>query len=211
MGRQTQPGDGQSYQLVREEDQLRGECYALLASLLCAPPDEGLLALTAEIDGDETPMGRALTALQQTAADTSADILTQEFQDLFIGVGGGNLKPYGSYYQTGFLYEKPLAKLRHDMEQMGIARLEEVKEPEDHIASLCEMMAGLISGEFGGEAGGPTDLQTQQWFFQRHLAPWAGLFFTDLETAASAQFYVPVGTIGRLFMEIEATAFEMAA
>jgi TorA maturation chaperone TorD len=182
-----------------------------LARLLCAPPDQGLLTLAASIDGDDTPMGRAFAALRRTAAETLAETLAEEFQDLFIGVGSGELKPYSSYYQTGFLYEKPLAKLRHDMEQLGMARLEEVKEPEDHIASLCEMMAGLISGEFGGEGGTPADLQTQQWFFQRHLAPWAGLFFADLEKAASARFYLPVGTIGRLFMEIETTAFEMAA
>ncbi|MDA1100587.1 MAG: molecular chaperone TorD family protein [Proteobacteria bacterium] len=211
MGRQTVPGDGQGRQPANEEDQLRGECYALLAGLLCEPPSESLLALTADIDGDETSMGLAFTALTRTAAQTGTDAVAREFQDLFIGVGSGELKPYGSYYLTGFLYEKPLAKLRHDMAQLGIARLEDVKEPEDHIASLCEIMAGLISGEFGGKPGVPADLQTQQWFFQRHLAPWAQLFFTDLEQAASARFYVPVGTIGRLFMEIETTAFEMAA
>lgn len=203
MGRQNRPAS--------EEDQLRSDCYALLARVLCAPPDNNLLALLSDIDGDETPMGRSLAALADSARQTSADALSREFQDLFIGVGSGELNPYGSYYQTGFLYEKPLAKLRRDMEQLGIAAQAEVKEPEDHIASLCEMMAGLIKGDFGNTVGAPADLRVQQWFFERHLAPWARQFFTDLEGAASARFYAPVGTIGRLFMEIEATAFEMAA
>ena len=36
-------------------------------------------------------------------------------------------------------------------------------------------------------------------------------FFEDLQGAQSAVLYVPVGTIGRLFMAIKAQAFKMAA
>ena len=80
-------------------------------------------------------------------------------------------------------------------------------EPEDHIAALCEMMCGLITGAFGA----PADLARQQAFFDTHIAPWAERLFEDLEAASSANFYKPVGTIGRLFMRIELQSFEMAA
>ena len=84
-------------------------------------------------------------------------------------------------------------------------RSESVKEPEDHVAALCEMMAGLIEGTFVE----PGDLTTQRQFFNAHIAGWAPRFFEDLEAAKSSRLYTPVGTVGRLFMEIEATAFGM--
>ena len=192
---------------VASEDRLRADAYGLLARLLCDVPDGALLTLTSEITGDDSSLGSALSALAGAAATVTAEAASEEYHALFIGVAGGELKPYCSFYLTGFVYEKPLAKLRLDMERLGIARREQVKEPEDHMASLCEMMAGLISGAFGA----PADLETQQRFFDRHLAPWARLFFEDLEGADSARFYKSVGTVGRLFMEIESTAFEMAA
>ena len=186
---------------------MRADAYGLLARLLCDIPDGDLLHQTAGIEGDDTPLGMALTSLGQAAGSVTAEAASEEYFDLFIGMAGGELRPYCSFYLTGFAYEKPLAKLRLDMESLGVARRDGIKEPEDHMASLCEIMAGLIAGAFGA----PADLETQQWFFDRHLAPWARLFFEDLESANSARFYKPVGTVGRLFMEIETTAFEMAA
>lgn len=193
---------------ISEEDRLRAQLYRLLAALLMRLPDRETLKRIAGISGDDaSDLGRGLAALAHAAASTDPASADDEFHDLFIGVGRGELMPYGSYYLTGFVYEKPLARLRGDMARLGIARAEGVKEPEDHIASLCEMMAGLIEGDFAA----PVDLATQRDFFDAHMGPWAGQFFADLEAAKKASFYVPVGTIGRIFMEIEATAFEMAA
>ena len=91
------------------------------------------------------------------------------------------------------------------MARLGIARADHVKEPEDHIAALCEMMAGLIEGSFGE----PAPLGAQRRFFDGHLAAWAPQFFADLESARAAVLYAPVGTVGQAFMAIEATAFTM--
>ncbi len=196
---------------VESEDQMRADAYGLLARLLGDVPDPDLLIMTSRIEGGDTPLGVALSALAEAAAvaisGATPETVSEEYHDLFIGVAGGELHPYCSFYLTGFAYEKPLAKLRQDMAELGVARRGHVKEPEDHMASLCEIMAGLITGAFGA----PADLKTQQRFFDRHLAPWARFFFEDLETAESAGFYKTVGTVGRLFMEIETTAFEMAA
>ena len=120
---------------------------------------------------------------REAARAADAEQVGREYFDLFIGLGRGELLPYGSYYLTGFLHERPLARLRGDLAALGIARAEGNPEPEDHAAILCEIMAGLIGGDFAGAARGPTAL------FEKHLAPWIGRFFADLERAEAAKFY----------------------
>lgn len=188
-----------------EEDRLRAQTYRLLASLLVRSPDRDSLSQLGLLLGDESDFGQALSALSLAARDADPKGLEDEYHDLFIGLGRGELVPFGSYYLTGFLHEKPLAKLRQDMARLGLARDSQVKEPEDHIAILCETMAILIEGAFAA----PADLQTQRAFFSDHIAPWAERFFEDLESAKSSVFYRPVGRLGRHFMTIEETAFKM--
>src|SRR6516162_8242150 len=177
----------------------RAREYALLAALLARPPDAALLTRLASIEGDGTPLGLAHKALAAAAA-TDAAAVAREYFELFIGVGRGELLPYGSYYLTGFLHERPLARLRAELADLGIERVEGQSEPEDHAAILCEIMAGLIAGELAAP------VERQQYFFDRHLAPWIRRFFADLEAAKAAGFYRPVGVIGRVFIEIEAQA-----
>ena len=191
--------------MIPEEDRLRAQTYRLLASLLVRSPDRASLVQIAQLAGDESELGQALSALSRAAQETDPSDLADEYQDLFIGLGRGELVPFGSFYLTGFLHEKPLAKLRQDMARLGVARAKAVKEPEDHIGFVCETMAVLIEGDFTE----PADLHTQRAFFETHLAPWAQRFFEDLEAAKSAVFYRPVGQLGRHFMTIEETAFKM--
>ena len=192
---------------IAEEDRLRAYYYRLLARLLAAPPDTRLLNLTGHIQGDETELGAALKALAEAARAATPEAVTDEYNALFIGVGRGELVPFGSYYMTGFLHEKPLANLRQDMARLQIARADDVREPEDHIAALCDMMDGLIMGAFGAPAG----LPEQRAFFDAHIGPWVDRFFEDLTNAESAVFYAPVGRVGRAFMTVETTAFQMDA
>jgi len=191
---------------IAEEDRLRADLYNFLGLLLAGPPDEMLLAQTASLTGDESELGEAITTLAKMAKISKPRGVRSEYNALFIGLGRGELLPYASYYLTGFLNEKPLAKLRQDMAGQGLARSENVFEPEDNIASLMEMMAAMIVGRFGS----PASLEAQKTFFNRHIGPWAGHFFSDLEAAKGSVFYAPVGTVGRLFMKIEAEAFRMS-
>ncbi len=190
---------------IAAEDLMRANLYGLLGRVLFEPPTSNLLKDLQSLEGDDTEMGTAFGALSRLAGATELQSATEEYDGLFIGMGRGELLPYGSYYQTGFLNEKPLAKLRNDMQQLGIARSDEVKEPEDHIGSLFEMMAGLITGRYGV----PASLATQKDFFFAHIEPWAAHFFKDLEAAEFSRLYQPVGTVGRLFVEIENSAFSM--
>ena len=190
---------------LTEEDRLRAEMYEFLAALLRQEPGDELLGLVAGLKGDSSSIGSASTVLATLATKIANDEIRDEYVRLFIGVGRGELLPYASYYVTGFVNDKPLAKLRNAMQVMGIERADGVKDPEDHIASLFDIMAGLIRGTFDA----PNDLATQAAFFKTHIDPWAPLLMQDIEAAKSAVFYAPVGTIGRAFMEIESEAFDM--
>ena len=182
----------------------RAQEYALLARLLRDPPDTALLKQIGQLPGsDETTLGDAHHDLAEAARRASAVDVEREFFALFIGIGRGELLPYASYYVTGFLHERPLARLRQDLSRCGIARVEGVAEPEDHAGILCEIMAGLASGQLlAPEEAGRT-------IFENHLAPWIGRFFADLERADAAKFYKSVGTVGRVFMDNEAEAFAL--
>jgi len=188
-----------------EVEAARAQEYALLATLLAQPPDAALLRRLARLGGDDTPLGRAHAALAAAAQRADAETVEREFFALFIGVGRGELLPYASYYLTGFLNERPLARLRDDLGALGLARADAVNEPEDHAALLCETMARLAAGEI---AAAP---DTGQRLFERHLAPWIGRFFADLEAAEAVDFYRAVGSVGRVFIAIETEAFALPA
>jgi TorA maturation chaperone TorD len=189
-----------------EVERARGQEYALLSTLLARAPDAALLKRIARLSGDETPLGAAHAALAEAAAAATTERVEREFFDLFIGIGRGELLPYASYYLTGFLHERPLAALRGALAELGIERAAAVKEPEDHIAALCEVMSGLILGAFGSAAS----LARQREFFDAFMAPWALRFFRDLEGAGSARFYAAVGRVGERFLGVEQTAFAIA-
>jgi TorA maturation chaperone TorD len=141
--------------------------------------------------------------LAEAAAKISVPRVEREYFDLFIGLGRGELLPYGSFYIAGFLHERPLARLREDLAIFKIERAEGNYEPEDHAATLCEIMAGIVSGTLPAPEG------ADQRVFEKHLAPWIVRFFGDLEHANAASFYRSVGTLGRVFMDIEKEAFAL--
>jgi TorA maturation chaperone TorD len=153
--------------------------------------------------GDASPLGRAHSAVAEAAGRTTAVHVQREYFDLFIGLGRGELLPYGSYYLTGFLLDRPLARLRQDLVRLGIERATGQAEPEDHAAILCEVMTGLLSRRFSTSPAADREL------FERHLSPWMGQFFADLEHAKAADFYRHVGALGRAFMNIETEAFAL--
>jgi TorA maturation chaperone TorD len=189
---------------VDEIDQLRAAEYGLLSLLLGKAPDADTLSRVATLKGDASDLGMAHVELAAAAASADDRVVSKEFFDLFIGLGRGELLPYASYYLTGFLHERPLARVREDLEVLGIERAGISREPEDHIAILLEVMSGLARGDF------EADFAEQARFFDRHLKPWAARMFADLEMSQAAHFYRTVGRAGRVFMELEAEAFALS-
>ena len=103
---------------IPEEDRQRANLYGLLARVLAEPMGDETLEVVRALEGqsDENELGAAFATLGTVAVRTPRGVAEEEFSALFYGDGsGGEILPYASYYLTGFLLEKPLAKLRGDM------------------------------------------------------------------------------------------------
>ena len=190
---------------IESEERQRADAYRLLGRLLAAPADQETLGLiaAAPVPDDDTYLSMGWRMLAASAGRTSAGQVEDEYTALFIGLGRGELVPYASWYLTGFLMEQPLAKLRADMDRLGFERQDGVHEPEDHAASLCEIMALL--------AEDPEDasLDAQADFFAAHIGPWMARFFRDLQEARSAHFYRAVGQFGEQFITLDQRYLKM--
>lgn len=198
------PAGAQSFELA-PEDESRAAIYALLARLLSRAPGAEELGKIGKLQGNDTDFGAAIRRLAEAARATSASQAEEAYHEIFIGLTRGKLLPYGSYYLTGFLHEKPLARLRNSMAALGIAGNPDVKDPEDHIASVLDMMGGLIRGAF---AASPT-LETQRAFYRDHVQSWAPYFFRDLEQVGEHELYAAIGNVGSIFLELEDAALSM--
>ena len=194
-----------SIDIIDAEDQLRADMYSFLASLLRTEPTAELVNQLTNLESDDSPIGKSIKTLSKLASSMDLPTIRDEYVRIFVGVGRGEILPFASYYLTGFLKDKPLAKLRNDMKEIGIELAENVKEPEDHIASLFDMMSGLILGKFNKKFS----ISEQKDFFNKHLGPWVDLLMRDIESSKIAVFYSPIGTIGREFIEIERSSFSM--
>jgi len=174
-------------------------CSRAHPTLLCSSVLPACVAMRARSDW-RTPRLRTPPAAARSSGSSANISISSSVSG---AAGRGELLPYGSYYLTGFLHERPLARLRADLSKLGIERAAGQAEPEDHAAILCEIMAGLVSRRFSAPAGGDREL------FEQHLAPWIGRFFADLERAEAADFYRRIGMLGRVFIEIETDAFAL--
>ena len=191
---------------VESSDQARRAAfYSLLAGLLRNAPDADVLAYCLSLDttDQKSALGAAVNTLVLAAKHSDPQRLKEEFHDLFIGLGRGELVPYGSWYQTGFLMERPLGQLRADLAKLGFERSDDVHEPEDHIAALMEVMAMLIY------EGAPQE--QQRLFFETHLSSWAKDFMRDLSVAETATFYRSVARLGSAFVAIESQYLSLTA
>ncbi|MGB5259064.1 MAG: molecular chaperone TorD family protein [Gammaproteobacteria bacterium] len=186
-------------------EQARADVYRLLGALLAGPPDAALLDLLRDIrpaeDVNKTAMAQAWQALQAAALKADPAQLKDEYFNLFIGLGRGELVPYASFYIHGLLMEKVLASLRETLAQLGIERQADVAEPEDHAAAVCEIMGMIIAGH---------GLQSRQAaFFEEFVASWLERFFADLGKAEAAHFYRAVAQLGQQFMAVEQRYFSL--
>ncbi len=186
-------------EIIEDEQRYRASAYALLAALLRATPDQALLdhvaTLSPESDVESDELSEAMAALAAAARQQKPADLEDEYNNLFIGIGKGEVVPYGSWYLTGFLMEQPLSDLRDDLRALGFERNPEIHEPEDHIAAIFEVFSVMISDA--------VDSAEQQRFFEKHMKPWLSRFFADLGDARSADFYRHVAQFGAAFLELE--------
>ena len=205
MGNNLNTSTAQTMPEVREEDQLRADMYSFIANMIRTEPSQELIDSVKTLSGDSSLIGSSIKLISKLASTIHISEIHDEYVNLFLGVGRGELLPFASYYLTGFLNDKPLSKLRDDMNELGVVRLKEVKEPEDHVSSLFDIMSGLITGKFGKVYL----ISEQSTFFEKHLNSWVHLLMSDIESAKTAVFYVPIGSLGKEFINIEREAFKM--
>ena len=182
-----------------EQQTLRSDIYLLLATLFRQAPTPELVEFlsTLEIELSESAMQKAWFALQEAAQNSDREALDDEYQNLFIGIGRGEVMPFGSWHMAGALMEKPLAEIRNDLGRLGFEREDQVKEPEDHISALCEVMAMMIA----------EDVECQQLFFNKHIAPWYESLSLQIENANNTNFYRSAAALLRAFATLEQVQF----
>ena len=192
-----------------DEETARSELYGLLALLYYAPPTAELTAQL-RVAATEAPAAGAFLeepwrALVSVAREMGDEAIQSEYKALFEGIGKPEVYLYGSHFLSGFLNEKPLARLRTDLAGLGLSRDEAMSETEDHVAYLCEVMRYLIAGEdLTGER-----LTRQREFFSTHLQPWVMTLCDDIERHPKARFYAALAGLTRAFMTVEAQGFDM--
>ena len=192
-----------------DEETARAELYGLLALLFYGPPSNELLAKL-RVAVTEAPVAGAFLeepwrAFVGVARALTDDAIRNEYTDLFGGVGKPEVYLYGSHFLSGFLNEKPLAKLRSDLINLGLERDEQMPETEDHFAYLCEVMRYLIAGDDVAVA----NLTNQQVFFATHLQPWVMKMCDDIQKHPKAVFYASLAEVTRAYLDIEAQGFDM--
>jgi len=192
-----------------DEETARAELYGLLAQLFYAPPAPELLAKL-RVAATEAPAAGGFLeepwrALVGVARELSDDAIAAEYNALFGGVGKPEVYLYGSHYLSGFLNEKPLARLRTELASLGLTRDEAMSDTEDHIAYLCEVMRYLIAGDDVAVA----NLTRQQAFFSEHLQPWLAPLCDAIAQHPKARFYAAVAGLTRAFVSVEAQGFDM--
>jgi TorA maturation chaperone TorD len=192
-----------------DEETARSELYGLLALVYYAPPAPDLIA-NLRVASTEAPAAGAFLeapwqALVGVAREMTDAAIQAEYNTLFGGVGKPEVYLYGSHFMSGFLNEKPLARLRTELAELGLARDDAMSETEDHIAYLCEVMRFLIAGDDVAVA----NLTRQQAFFATHLQPWVLTMCVDIQKHPKARFYAAVAELTRAFVGVEAQGFDM--
>lgn len=178
-----------------QQQTIRADIYLLLSTLFRQQPTNELITFLSELETEqsESAMQQAWNQLKQAAIESQPEALADEYQELFIGIGRGEVVPFASWHLTGSLMEKPLASIRHDLALLGLEREEQVKEPEDHFSALCEVMS-VLTGE---------EEELQQVFFNKHLGTWFESLTKQVKSAKNANFYRAVAELAQAFMTLE--------
>ena len=192
-----------------DEETARAELYGLLALLYYAAPTSDVLAQL-QVAATEAPAAGAYLeepwrALVGLARGMDAAAIAAEYDTQFGGVGKPEVYLYGSHYLSGFLNEKPLARLRTELASLGLEREDAMAETEDHFAFLCEVMRYLIAGDDVTVS----NLTRQQAFFSSYLQPWVLRMCDALQAHPKAHFYAALAELTRALVSVEAQGFDL--
>ena len=201
---------------IAAEDKARADMYALLSRIFYAAPDEDLLRALARAggisgEGDDVSLAGVWRELTEAAALADVEEVRFEYDSIFIGTGKAEVTLYSTAYLKGITHngagaEKQLAVLRGELSDLGIVRHENVHEPEDHFAALCDVMRFLIVGDSQTPAA---SIDRQREFFQAYIAPWFIKLTDEIEANKRVNFYRSAGRFVRAFLDLENESFDI--
>jgi TorA maturation chaperone TorD len=193
---------------VQPEDAARADFYALLATLFHHAPEGRLLrtiAIAPAIENGNADLARAWSALVAAAGIVDEEAVAEEYEALFIGLGKARVSAYAGFY-LGAGAENPRARIIRDLAALGLSRVEEATEPEDHFAGLFDAMRVLVAG---GAGRPPAPIAEQRRFHEAHVKPGAGRFLAAVREAPESNFYRKVAALGEAFLAIENESFNL--
>lgn len=194
-----------------DEETARAELYGLLAQLYYAPVTAELAANLRVAVTEAPAAGGHLEEPWRALVGVAREMDDQAIEAEYVALFGGMTRPdvylYGSHYLSGFLNEKPLAKLRGALDALGLAREDAMSETEDHVACLCEVMRYLIAADDVAVA----NLTQQRAFFASHIQPWLDQMLDAVMAHPEARFYAALAAFTRTFLAVEAEGFDMLA
>ena len=192
---------------LEDEEKARADLYALLGRLFYGPPDAALLRAIVgggAIGGNEAnaPLAIAWRELAQACAATNEEAARVEYDSVFVGTGKAEISLYLGAYAGRGAADRLLLDLKEFLAARGLARRESAKEPEDHVAAVCEVMRHLIVGERASVAD-------QKDFFNTYLWSSATALCDAIVASPQTGLYKPVARFARSFLELEHTAFDL--
>ena len=182
----------------------RAQEYALLATLLARAPDAKLLAQLAGLRGDATPLGVAHAALARgRQRDHGRARRARVLQSLH------RARPRRTAALRLVLSHRLPARAPAGAAARRSRPRSASSAPKATTSRRITPRPCARSWRAWSSGRLPAPQGTDQQIFEKHLAPWIGRFFADLERAEAADFYRRIGTLGRVFMEIETEAFAL--
>ena len=192
-----------------KEDKVRADCYALIARLFHAAPDEELLA-SIELangiagEGETVRLAAAWRGLGAAAAAMDGNTVRKEYEREFAGAGKAEIKLCASHYLAQAMGERMLVQLHQDLARLDLAQCEFVIAHGDHIAGLCEVMRQLIAAGSNDAAA-----RGQKVFFSTYIDPCYAHLCAAVEASSNTHFYKYVARFAKSFLDVEAESFDL--
>lgn len=170
------------------------------------PAIKAFAALDVDAAAEEWPFvdaddARGALALMKEGAQAGAqsDEVVWEYRRLFVGPAPKPAPPWGSVYtdRECVVFGGTCLELRQWMREVGIERLGDEKDPEDHIGLMLLLVAWIAEHR-------PEVLED---CLRLHVLPWSSHLLEKLEDAAEQPLYKGVARLARMSLEGMQEAF----
>ena len=165
-----------------------------------------------DVETGKTLLETFFSEFREKEGDGVIEELAREYAALFLGVGPKTVSLCESVYRSkfGLLYQSTLFDVQQSYREIGMAKSDQYREPDDHIAvelsymaRLCNMTREAVSAGRAGRAQALQYLSLQRAFLEGHLLQWVPRFSQDLIAAASPGFYRAIAHLLKGYIGID--------